>query len=98
MIESDENRRHHQSRIHRHPRPRHFLSDGSSVPAHRCKLCQQDRQHVAGDPERSTDFKPHEKVNTIRATLVHQLFSERRSFAQLVGTEMYLYSRDTPGT
>ena len=33
------------------------------------------------------DFKPHEKVNTIRAILVHQILSERRFFAQFVGTE-----------
>ena len=32
-------------------------------------------------------FKPHEKVNTIRAILVHQILSERRFFAQFVGTE-----------
>src|SRR6476646_9853301 len=32
------------------------------------------------------DFKPHEKVNTVRAILVHQLLSERRFFAQFVGT------------
>jgi uncharacterized damage-inducible protein DinB len=33
------------------------------------------------------DFKPHEKTNTIRTILVHQLLSERRFFAQFVGTE-----------
>jgi hypothetical protein len=32
------------------------------------------------------DFKPHEKVNTIRAILVHQILSDRRFFAQFVGT------------
>jgi len=32
-------------------------------------------------------FKPHEKTNTIRAILVHQILSERRFFAQFVGTE-----------
>jgi uncharacterized damage-inducible protein DinB len=33
------------------------------------------------------DFKPHEKTNTIRAILAHQILSERRFFAQFVGTE-----------
>jgi uncharacterized damage-inducible protein DinB len=33
------------------------------------------------------DFKPHERVNTIRAILVHQILSERRFFAQFVGLE-----------
>jgi hypothetical protein len=28
------------------------------------------------------DYKPHEKVNTIRAILIHQILSERRFFAQ----------------
>jgi uncharacterized damage-inducible protein DinB len=38
-------------------------------------------------PDDLLDFKPHEKTNTIRTILVHQLLSERRFFAQLVGTE-----------
>jgi hypothetical protein len=38
-------------------------------------------------PDDLLDFKPHEKVNTIRAILVHQLLSERRFFAQFVGTQ-----------
>ena len=33
------------------------------------------------------DFKPHEKTNPIRTILVHQLLSERRFFAQFVGTQ-----------
>jgi uncharacterized damage-inducible protein DinB len=33
------------------------------------------------------DFKPHEKTNPIRTIMVHQLLSERRFFAQFVGTE-----------
>ena len=33
------------------------------------------------------DFKPHDKTNPIRTILVHQLLSERRFFAQFVGTE-----------
>ena len=36
-------------------------------------------------PDDLLDFKPHEKVNTIRAILVHQILSERRFFAQFVG-------------
>ena len=38
-------------------------------------------------PDGLLDFKPHEKTNPIRTILVHQLLSERRSFAQFVGTE-----------
>ena len=38
-------------------------------------------------PNDFLDFKPHEQVNTIRAILVHQILSERRFFAQFVGTE-----------
>ena len=38
-------------------------------------------------PDDKLDFKPHEKTNTIRTILVHQLLSERRFFAQFVGTE-----------
>jgi uncharacterized damage-inducible protein DinB len=38
-------------------------------------------------PDALLDFKPHEKVNTIRTILVHQLFSERRFFAQFAGLE-----------
>ena len=38
-------------------------------------------------PDDLLDFKPYEKVNTIRAILVHQILSERRFFAQFVGTE-----------
>jgi uncharacterized damage-inducible protein DinB len=37
-------------------------------------------------PDTLLDFRPHEKVNTIRTILVHQLLSERRFFAQFVGT------------
>ncbi|MBA3727198.1 MAG: hypothetical protein H0W86_12345 [Armatimonadetes bacterium] len=33
------------------------------------------------------DFKPHEKTNPIRTIMVHQLLSERRFFAQFVGTQ-----------
>jgi uncharacterized damage-inducible protein DinB len=37
-------------------------------------------------PDDRLDFKPHEQTNTIRTILVHQLLSERRFFAQFVGT------------
>jgi uncharacterized damage-inducible protein DinB len=36
-------------------------------------------------PEECLDFKPHEKTNTIRTILVHQILSERRFFAQFIG-------------
>src|SRR5216683_2218691 len=38
-------------------------------------------------PDDLLDFKPHEKTNPIRTIIVHQLLSERRCFAQFVGTE-----------
>ena len=38
-------------------------------------------------PDALLDFRPHERVNTIRTILVHQLLSERRFFGQFVGTE-----------
>jgi uncharacterized damage-inducible protein DinB len=38
-------------------------------------------------PDGLLDFKPHEKTNTIRTILVHQLLSERRFFTQFVGTQ-----------
>ncbi len=38
-------------------------------------------------PDELLDFQPHEKANTIRTILAHQLLSERRFFAQFVGTE-----------
>jgi uncharacterized damage-inducible protein DinB len=37
-------------------------------------------------PDGLLDFKPHEKTNSIRMILVHQLLSERRFFGQFVGT------------
>jgi hypothetical protein len=37
-------------------------------------------------PEDCLDFKPHEKTNTIRTILIHQILSERRFFAEFVGT------------
>jgi uncharacterized damage-inducible protein DinB len=40
-----------------------------------------------GVPDEFLDFKPHERVNTIRTILVHQLLSERRFFGQFVGTD-----------
>jgi len=38
-------------------------------------------------PDHLLDFKPHDKTNPIRTIMVHQLLSERRFFAQFVGTE-----------
>ena len=38
-------------------------------------------------PETFLDFRPHEKTNTIRTIMVHQILSERRFFAQFVGTQ-----------
>jgi uncharacterized damage-inducible protein DinB len=38
-------------------------------------------------PEGLLDFKPHPKVNSIRALLVHQLLSERRFFAEFAGLD-----------
>lgn len=38
-------------------------------------------------PDDLLDYRPHEKTNTIRAILAHQILSERRFFAQFVGTE-----------
>src|SRR2546423_14260192 len=38
-------------------------------------------------PDDLLDFKPHEKTNPIRTIQAHQLLSERRFFAQFVGTE-----------
>jgi uncharacterized damage-inducible protein DinB len=36
-------------------------------------------------PDTLLDYRPHEKTNTIRAILVHQLLSERRFFAEFAG-------------
>jgi len=38
-------------------------------------------------PEETLDFRPHERVNTIRTIFVHQLLSERRFFAQFAKLE-----------
>src|SRR5262245_13778760 len=38
-------------------------------------------------PDELLDYRPHEKTNTVRTILVHQLLSERRFFARFVGTE-----------
>lgn len=48
------------------------------------------------------EFQPHEKANTIRAILTHQILSERRFFAQFVGfnepaAESLLPPGDAPG-
>src|SRR5579862_2945246 len=38
-------------------------------------------------PDDLLESKPHEKTNSIRTNLVHQLLSARRFFARFVGTE-----------
>ena len=38
-------------------------------------------------PAELIDFSPHEKTNTIRTILKHQLLSERRFFSEFVGLE-----------
>ena len=47
--------------------------------------------------EDTLDFKPHEKTNSIRTILIHQLLSERRFFAQFVGTEEPAVEEIQPG-
>ncbi len=37
-------------------------------------------------PDGLLDYRPHEKTNPVRTILVHQLLSERRFFAEFVGT------------
>ncbi len=37
-------------------------------------------------PDAALDYTPHPKANTVRTIMVHQLLSERRFFAQFVGT------------
>lgn len=38
-------------------------------------------------PDELLEFRPHPKCNTTRMILVHQILSERRFFAQFVGTD-----------
>jgi uncharacterized damage-inducible protein DinB len=38
-------------------------------------------------PNAFLDFKPHDKTNSIRTIMIHQILSERRFFAQFVGIE-----------
>src|SRR6478736_8425290 len=38
-------------------------------------------------PDDRLDFRPHEKVNSVRTIIVHQLLSERRFFAQFLGID-----------
>ena len=38
-------------------------------------------------PDHLLDFKPHDKTNSIRTIMVHQLLSERRFFAEFAGME-----------
>jgi hypothetical protein len=47
-------------------------------------------------PDDLLDYRPHEKTNTIRAILVHQILSERRLFAQFVGTRHRLALHEPP--
>lgn len=47
-------------------------------------------------PDNVLDFKPHEKTNTIRTIMVHQILSERRFFAQFLGTEEPLVEQLQP--
>jgi len=47
-------------------------------------------------PDDLLDFKPHERTNPIRAILGHQLLSERRFFAQFVGTQEPLVEEILP--
>src|SRR5206468_8165924 len=52
-------------------------------------------------PDALLDYKPHEKANTIRTILAHQLLSERRFFAEFAGldeppVEELLPTGDTP--
>jgi uncharacterized damage-inducible protein DinB len=47
-------------------------------------------------PDDLLDFKPHEKTNPIRTILAPQLLSERRFFAQFVGTDEPLVEQLLP--
>src|SRR5690242_18640461 len=38
-------------------------------------------------PDDELDFRPHDKTNSIRTIMVHQLLSERRFFAQFAGLD-----------
>ncbi|HEX5442599.1 MAG TPA: DinB family protein [Pirellulales bacterium] len=38
-------------------------------------------------PDALLEFKPHEKTNSVRAIMAHQILSERRFFAQFVGLD-----------
>jgi uncharacterized damage-inducible protein DinB len=38
-------------------------------------------------PDGCLEFRPHEKTNTIRAIMAHQILSEGRFFGQFVGTQ-----------
>ena len=58
-------------------------SGTSSLPT----PARRTRPPACGGRCRTAFFQPHEKTNPIRTILVHQLLSERRFFAQFVGTE-----------
>ena len=81
----------HALRLHRHPRRR-----GAGRPPSRCSSTlvttyasetNKTASMWRAVPDDLLDFRPHEKMNTIRTILVHQLLSERRFFAQFVGTD-----------
>jgi hypothetical protein len=42
------------------------------------------------------DSRPHKRTNTIRVILIHQILSERRFFAQFVGTRHRLALHEPP--
>jgi len=48
-------------------------------------------------PDDCLDFRPQEKVNTIRTIFTHQLLSERRFFAEFVGTQEPAADQLLPG-
>ena len=47
-------------------------------------------------PDNLLDYRPHQKTNTIRAILIHQIHSEWRFFAQFVGTRHRLALHEPP--
>jgi uncharacterized damage-inducible protein DinB len=48
--------------------------------------CNKTASMWCAVPNDCLDFRPEEKVNTIRSIFAHQLLSERRFFAEFVGT------------
>ncbi len=65
-------------------------SDRSDVPARPDDLRQRNEQNserVADGAGHLLDFKPPERTHRMRTMLAHHILSERRFFAQFVGTE-----------